>query len=182
MKLNEIKFIEANKNSYGGKRKLSALEYIVIHYTANKKDTAENNALYFKNGNKRLAGAHYFVDQEGKVVCSVKPERIAWAVGGNKYPNTKGASYYGKCVNTNSISIELCDNVNKEPSDKQIKAVKELISAIQKECKNAKTIIRHYDVTGKSCPGNMIDEKKWSSFKKKVAPAKKVKKDEFGVQ
>ena len=39
-----------------------AIKYIVIHYTANKGDTALNNAKYFENVN-RNSSAHYFVDE-----------------------------------------------------------------------------------------------------------------------
>ena len=55
--------------------------------------------------------AHYFVDEK-EIVQSVDDLRIAWAVGGNKYPScaqTGGGTMYGKCKNANSISIELCD-------------------------------------------------------------------------
>ena len=32
--------------SYGGKRNLNDVKYIVIHFTGNKGDTAKNNALF----------------------------------------------------------------------------------------------------------------------------------------
>ena len=44
-------------NHYDGNN----IQYIVIHYTGNKGDTAKNNADYFYGGN-RQASAHYFVD------------------------------------------------------------------------------------------------------------------------
>lgn len=167
-----MKYIPAKPISYGGKRKLSSIKYIVIHYTANKGDTAENNGNYFKNVNTRAAGAHYFVDQKGNTVQSIKDEYIAYAVGGKRVNTLKvdGGKYYNKCTNANSLSIELCDIVDKEPSAKQIAAVKKL-------CDNypdAK-IIRHFDVTGKLCPASMIDKAVWNNFKKSL---KKVKKDE----
>lgn len=163
-----MKTIKAKPISYGSTRKLSAVRYIVIHYTGNSNDTAENNGLYFKNVNKVKAGAHFFVDQKGKVVKSVPMTKVAWAVGGSKYPNTSGGGYYGICTNANSISIELCDNKTKDPSDKQIAAVKNLIKYIEKKCPNATHIIRHYDVTGKLCPNRMLDKKVWNNFKKKI--------------
>lgn len=163
-----MKTIKANSISYGNKRKLSSIKYIVIHYTANKGDTAENEGNYFKYVNTRQAGAHFFVGQDGEIVRSVPLKRIAWAVGGSKYPGTKGGKYYGKCTNANSVSIELCDNLTKDPSEKQIAAVKETIAYIRKYCPNAKTIIRHYEVTGKLCPGRMVEEKKWTWFYGKI--------------
>ena len=69
---------------------------------------------------------------------------------------------------TNSVSIELCDNLEKDPSKEQIKAVKELIGYIRKKCPNAKKVVRHFDVTGKHCPARMMTDKKWKSFLKKI--------------
>ena len=88
--------------------------------------------------------------------------RIAWAVGG-KYSTSDGAgSYYGKCTNSNSVSIELCDCCN-ATNWEQMRATRQLVVYIQKKCPNAKTIIRHWDVNGKACPASMIGEKneKW---------------------
>ena len=155
----------AKSISYGSKRSLKDVKYIVIHYTAGKGDTAKNNATYFATGNTRQAGAHFFVDKQGEIWKSINMNRIAWSVGG-KYSLSNGAGkYYGKCTNANSVSIELCDcctNTNK----KQKLATRKLIRHIQKKCPNVKTIIRHWDVNGKSCPLPMIgtDNKKWIKF------------------
>lgn len=151
--------------SYGGKRNLEDIEYIVIHYTGNKGDTAKNNADHFATGNTRQAGAHYFVDKKGTIYNSIKPKFIAWAVGG-KYSLSNGAgAYYGKCTNANSISIELCDCCV-DTNWKQKLATRQLVQYIQKKCPNAKTIIRHWDVNGKNCPLPMVgtDNEKWILF------------------
>lgn len=153
------------------KRDKKEVKYIVIHYTAGKGDTAENQGNYFKNVNTRQAGAHFFIDQNGKIVKSINLNRTAWAVGGAKYtdcPRTGGGRYYQICKNINSVSIELCDNLDKDPSDKQIKAVKKCIKYIRKYCVNANTIVRHFDVTGKHCPVRMMDDTKWKNFKKTI--------------
>lgn len=166
----KIKEILANSHSYGGTRQLSVVKAIVIHYTAGTKDTAENQGNYFKNGNTRSAGAHFFVDREGVVVLSVPMNRIAWSVGGTKYKNG-GGKYYGTYNNQNTVSIELCAIADKDPSDKQVQSVKELITYIQKNCKNAKAVIRHYDVNGKPCPATMVSEDAWNKFLKRIAKA-----------
>jgi len=154
------------------KRSRAAVKYIVIHYTGGTTDTAKNNADYFANGNSRYAGAHFFVDKKGKVARSIPMNRSAYAVGGDKYADCKktgGGKYFGKCTNFNSVSIELAASTVKEPySEKQAQAVKKLVKYIQKYCPNAKTIIRHFDVTGKQCPAGLIDEKKWHKFKSKI--------------
>lgn len=152
--------------SYGGERSLASIKYIVIHYTGNSNDTAKGNASYFATSNTRQAGAHFFVDKSGVIYKSINMNRIAWSVGG-KYSTSNGAgAYYGKCTNANSVSIELCDLTSGSPSWKQMVAVKRLVKHIQKKCPNAKTIIRHWDVNGKTCPATMVgrNNKEWEHF------------------
>lgn len=160
--------IHAKDISYGGTRDLSKIKYIVIHYTGNSGDTAEANANYFAKTNTREAGAHFFVGRDGTVIRSIKMKYIAWSVGGRYSGN--GGSYYGKCTNANSVSIELCDIASKNCSSAQIKAVKKLIKYIQKKCPNATAIVRHYDVNSKKCPARYIDETKWEKLKAKITP------------
>ena len=163
--------IQAKPISYGGTRALSSIKYIIIHYTAGNGDTAIAECNYFKNGNTRSAGAHFFVDQKGSVYQSIPLNRTAWAAG-IFYTSANGAaSYWGKCTNSNSVSIELCDNLNKDPSAKQISATKTLVAYIKSQCPNAQTIIRHWDAAGKACPARMIgtNNAKWNSFKAAIS-------------
>lgn len=164
--------IKAKPISYSdSKRAYSSISYIVIHNTGNKGDKAESNGRYFATANTRQAGAHFFVDGKGTICKSIDINRSAWAVGGAKYPNcskTGGGKYYGKCSNYNSVSIELCDIVDKYPTKKQIEATKKLIKKIKKTCPNIKHIIRHFDVNGKPCPAYFVDNKKWEKLVKEV--------------
>lgn len=160
----------ANKANYGGVRSLSKIKYIVIHYTSNDGDTDEANANYFKNNIVR-ASAHYFVDSNS-VTQSVPDNYVAWSVGGSKYADCKrtgGGSFYGKCNSTNSISIELCDDVKNGkvyPSEKTIENAIELTKKLMKKYDVPKSrVIRHFDVVGKKCPaywcGTTAKNKKW---------------------
>ena len=158
----------AKSISYGNKRPLSNIKYIVIHYTGNKGDTAQNNLDYFANGNTRQAGAHFFVDKKGKVGKSIAMNRTAWAVGRDYRSGRKGeAAYFGKCTNANSVSIELCDMCVKTNWE-QMYATRKLVKYIQSKCPNAKTIIRHWDVNGKDCPAPFTGSgnEKWTEFKR----------------
>lgn len=166
----KIKKIKAKPCSYGAKRNYKSIKYIVIHYTGNKGDTARGNGMYFKYQNTRSAGAHFFVDKKGKVVKSININLTAWSVGGF-FTNKDGAGkYYKKCTNANSVSIELCDCCTNS-NMVQEEAVRELIKYIRKYCPNAKTIIRHWDVNGKSCPAPFTGKSnaKWNSFKHYVS-------------
>ena len=178
----------SNKKNYGGSRALSKIKYIVIHYTGNDGDTDENNGKYFAN-NVVESSAHYFVDDDS-VTQTVPDNYVAWSVGGKKYSNcnqTGGGKLYGKCTNTNSISIELCDDVKNGvvyPSAKTIENALSLTKVLmQKYGIPKENVIRHFDVNGKSCPaywcGTSAKDAKWKTeFLNKLSTTA-VKKDVF---
>ena len=153
-----IKNTPAHSANHGSARSVNDIEYIVIHYTANDGDTDENNGKYFKN-NAVKSSAQYFVDSDS-VTRSVPDDVVAYSVGGVRYANYKetgGAKFYGKCTNSNSISIELCDDVKNGkvyPSAKTIENAVALTKMLMKKYDiPADRVIRHFDVTGKICPG-----------------------------
>lgn len=162
--------ITAKSISYGSKRDYADIKYIVVHYTANKGDTAENNAKYYANTNTRNAGAHYFVDGNDTIYKSVPLNRVAWAVGGSKYSDcakTGGGKFYGKCNNTNSVSIEMCNSQTR--NDKVEKNTIWLIKFLMKKYNIDKDhVIRHFDVNGKQCVKYLCDESEWKRFKKMI--------------
>ena len=167
----DIKIKTANRSNYGGKRNIADIKYIVIHYTANDGDTDEGNGNYFAN-NIVGASAHYFVDDDS-ITRSVPDDYIAWAVGGSKYKYTKGGTFYGKCTNANSISIELCDTKKNgvyDFTEATIKNAADLVKLLMKKYNvPVERVIRHYDVTGKVCPKPFVDdEKAWKEFKERL--------------
>lgn len=160
----------SNKANFGASRAISKIKYIVIHYTGNDGDTDENNGKYFAR-NVVKASAHYFVDSDS-VTQSVPDDHVAWSVGGSKYANcniTGGGKFHKICTNTNSISIELCDDVRNGvvyPSAATIENAIELTKTLMKKYGIPKeNVIRHFDVTGKSCPaywcGTAEKDEKW---------------------
>ena len=167
----DIKIKTANRNNYGGKRSNADIKYIVIHYTANDGDTDEGNGNYFAN-NIVGASAHYFVDDDS-ITRSVPDDYIAWAVGGNKYKYTKGAAFFGKCTNADSISVEMCDTKKNgvyDFTEATIKNATDLTKLLMKKYNvPVERVIRHYDVTGKVCPKPFVDdEKAWKEFKERL--------------
>lgn len=162
----EIKTLLAKSISYGGKRNRDNVTTIVIHYTGNKNDTAYANARYFATGNSRQAGAHFFVDRKGDVYKSINMNRIAYSVGGKYTVLGEAGKYYGKVTNANSVSIELCDCVDKEISREQKESLLRLVKYIKSKCSNVNKVIRHYDVNGKNCPAYYVSNKgAWKNLK-----------------
>lgn len=163
----EIKTNLANKKNYGSSRSTSAIKYIVLHYTANDGDTDESNGKYFANTVTQTS-AHYFVDSDS-VTRSVQDDFVAWAVGGAKYADcakTGGGTLYGKCTNSNSLSIELCDDVkngtikpSQKTSDNAIVLCKYLMKKYNVPPEN---VVRHFDVNGKYCPKFWMDDDTWN--------------------
>lgn len=163
----------ADKSNYGSYRSLSKIKYIVWHYTANDGDTDELNAKYFKIANRK-ASAHYFVDDDS-VTISVPDTYVAWSVGGSRYSNYKttgGASLYKVCTNTNSINIELCDtnkNGKYDVSEKTLANAIELTKTLMAKYNiSINNVVRHFDVTGKSCPAYYVDNTAWNKVKMRI--------------
>lgn len=134
-----------------------SVEWIVLHYTAGKGDTARGNCLYFAEA-YRAASAHFFVD-ETSVWQSVELEDSAWHVGDAQSRN--GAT------NLNSIGIEMCSDFKDGEyyiSDPTVQNALELVWYLLELYPNAK-LCRHYDVTGKRCPMPWVDDPRlWDEF------------------
>lgn len=163
-----IKTHYANSKNYGGTRSTSAIDYIVIHMTANDGDTDEANSNYFAN-NVVKASAHLFVDDDS-ITQSVPYTRVAYSVGGSKvsdYKSTGGAKLYGVAKNANTINIELCDTVRDGvvyPSAKTIANTIDLVKMLmQKYNIPIDHVIRHFDVNGKHCPAYWMDDIRWNN-------------------
>ena len=161
------------------------IRYIVIHYTAgvtSKAGSAINTADFFRTTSTEVS-SDFTVDDTA--VVQYNPDiknRYTWHCGGNKY-STKGGSLYGICKNSNSIGIEICcnnstgkmQNANDKSysfTDAAVDNAAELVKQLMAEYNiPAENVIRHYDVTGKLCPGivgwnlDSGSEDKWQAFK-----------------
>ena len=183
MGINIIKRTSAHNTSYYGSR---PLKFLVVHYTAgvtSRSGSAANIASYFATTPVE-ASADFICDDAN--IVQYNPDirnRYCWAVGGSKYPNTRGGSKYGICTNANSISIEIC-SCNKKGivtaandsnwyfTDAAVNKARELVKYLMATYNiPASNVIRHWDVTGKACPGVsgwIIDaggDSKWKEFK-----------------
>ena len=157
----KINFKQSHSGNYAAGRS-GPVEYIVIHYTSNQGDTAKNNADYFAR-EKVGASAHYFCD-ENEIWQSVKDTDTAWHCGAKTYRHPD-------CRNANSIGVEICMN-DKKGNVRQgsIATAAELVRYLmQRYGVPVDRVIRHYDVTGKYCPGPMVDDPAlWAAFKQSL--------------
>ena len=178
------KFSTVHTTSKAGR----SIDYIVIHYTAgvtSKAGSALSLAGYFATRPDDVS-ADFTVD-DGAVV-QYNPDirnRYTWHCGGNKY-NTKGGSLYRICKNSNSIGIEICcenstgkmqdaNDKSYSSSDAAVANAEWLVKKLMAEYNiPADHVVRHYDVTGKLCPGivgwnlDSGSEAKWQAFKQAI--------------
>lgn len=152
------------------------IKYIVIHYTGSI-GSAESNAKYFANAN-RNASAHYFVGYKGEIFQSVEDKNIAWHCGSKNYK-------HADCRNANSIGIEMCTKTTGSTrvadenwffEDATVESAVELTKELMKKYSIPKeNILRHYDVTGKTCPAPYVfnsGKHTWDQFLKKISDSK----------
>lgn len=165
------------------------IKYIVIHYTAgvtSKAGSAVNTAVWFDSG-QASASSDFIVDDASVVQYNADiKNRYTWHCGGNKY-STKGGSLYGKCTNANSIGIEVCStnstgkmqNANDKSYSFTAAAVANAAALVKQLMQEydipPENVVRHYDVTGKPCPGivgwnaESGSESAWIEFKKSIS-------------
>ena len=152
----------SNYNSFDSRN----VEYIVMHYTGNTKDNAKNNANYFMGAN-REASAHYFVDDDS-IWQSVDVNNRAWHCGTSK------TYYHDSCRNANSIGIEMCCTAgNYKIGSKALEHSAHLAAELCKYLNITdidKYVVRHYDVTHKNCPAQMVanNGSEWVDFKNRI--------------
>lgn len=160
-----ISFKQAHSTNYS-KGRTSPVQWIVVHYTANKGDTASGNASYFSREANIRASANYFVD-ENEIWQSVKDTDTAWHCG------SETGYYYNACRNSNSIGIEMCSDwqngayvITEATMLRTVELVKYLMDKYNVPIER---VCRHYDVTHKSCPEPWVrNPALWTNFKKRL--------------
>lgn len=179
--------------AYGKRSMTSApgrkIEYIVIHYTAgvtSREGSALNTVAWFNNA-AAVASSDFVVDDTAIVQYNADIENVyTWHCGGTHYDN-KGGKFYGKCTNKNAIGIEVCSTNStgkmQAANDKSysfteaaVNNTVELVKLLMKWYNvPAENVIRHYDVTGKPCPGiygwniESGSEAEWQTFKARLS-------------
>lgn len=177
------------------------IKYIAIHYTAGA-SSAAGRAVSMKNSweKTKRASADFGVDDRDMVQFNPDPANYrCWSVGDKKNPYSNGGQLYGKATNSNTISIEICSNLKVGYTAKAANhegwyyteaalanAVRLTKILMKKYGIPIERVIRHWDVSGKCCPGvpgwtksqlydahgnktgKYSDESEWIKFKNRL--------------
>lgn len=143
------------------------IRYIAIHYTAGR-SSRKGSAIASRNAFlTRQASADFIVDDEQTIQVNPEPKNYyCWAVGDKKNSYSGGGKLFGIATNKNTVSIEICSTLkdgtsasvpNHEGwsfSAKALNRASELVRYLMREYNIPKeNVVRHYDISGKLCPG-----------------------------
>lgn len=185
-----INIVKKTSTNHTTKKANRAINWIVLHYTAGVKSEpghAEKVAQGFATSN-RDASADFICDDGEIVQYNPDPRNYyCWSVGGSKYTSmttSLGGVDYGKCMNNNSISIEMCSRKKNTSTlsvtdddwyltDATVNNAIALTKYLMKEYNiDINHVIMHHMVTGKVCPQPWCKREDalagWYDFLKKV--------------
>ena len=164
-------------------------QFLAIHYVASaqsKKGTALSVAAWFANTQNRNGSADWIVDDVYTVCYNNDPNRYCWAVGDDSRRYSHGGRLYGLARNRNTISIEICNgsrsgkvesanSASNYFTDAAIQNALELAAYLMKKHNiPIENVVRHYDISGKYCPGiigwntNSGSDAEWIKFKARL--------------
>lgn len=144
------------------------IKYLAYHFTAGG-SSAPGRAIGMKSSweKTRKASADFGVDDRDMVQFNPNPKNYyCWSVGDKKNPYSGGGKLYGVAKNSNTISIEICSNIKNGADlstpnhsgwyfteDALNNAVKLGKILMKKYNIDIDHVVRHYDISGKVCPG-----------------------------
>ncbi|ARC63904.1 N-acetylmuramoyl-L-alanine amidase [Bacillus licheniformis] len=161
-------YVKVNQYTRPG-LKLAGVKGIVMHWTATPGASALNERNYFNGtciADKRYASAHYFVDR--KEAQHIIPENeVAYHAHDQ---NRCYVSFLKPNANTTAIGVEMCVEKDGKIHSQTIQNAAELVADLCKRYGlSTNKIVRHYDVTNKSCPTPWVrDASQLTTFRKKV--------------
>lgn len=159
-----------HRNITERKRTKNDIKYIVVHYVGALGD-AKANTDYYKNTYVG-ASADFFVGHTGDIwQANDYYSAYSWHCGGglqSSWRENGGASHYQKCMNSNSVGIEMCvhkkSTATMNATDKDwyferatVISTAKLIVYLMKELSiDIDHVIMHYNVTAKICPAPWV--------------------------
>lgn len=144
-------------------------KYLAIHFTAGSSSKPGRALSVYNTFISRQASADFAVDDRDIVQFNPDIKNYyCWAVGDTKQLSRGGTKFNGKAYNRNTISIEICSTCTPATSTAVSKANHDGWSFTESALNNAvklakmimkkfnipiENVVRHYDITGKLCPG-----------------------------
>lgn len=163
-------------NTFG--RNTNKPKFIVLHYVG-AAGQAKANADYFYNVD-RQSSAHIFIDKNETWRVGYD-DMAMWQVGDGNYSRVGAYNGYvkpGMATNYNTLGIEMCQTVVSGktvydwPIDEAVieQALLQTKAWMDKYNIPFENVIRHYDVSGKMCPGCWRHNNwaKWWEFKARL--------------
>ena len=129
----------------------------------------------------------------------MRPNRYCWAVGDDSRRYSHGGRLYGLARNRNTISIEICNgsrsgkvesanSASNYFTDAAIQNALELAAYLMKKHNiPIENVVRHYDISGKYCPGiigwntNSGSDAEWNKFKARLREMAAPREDEIDM-
>lgn len=143
--------------------------YLAIHFTAGSNSVAGRAQNVYNTFVSRSASADFAVDDRDMVQFNPDIKNYyCWAVGDAKNKYSSGGTLYGKATNKNTISIEICSTCVPATTtcvstanhsgwsftDAALNNAVKLAKMIMKKYNiPIERVVRHYDISGKLCPG-----------------------------
>lgn len=186
--LSDIEIVQAHISTHITKKVGRKIDYIAVHYTAgasSKAGSAKAVRNVFNKKESRGASADFAIDDE--TIVQINPDLrnyYCWSVGDAKNKYSSGGRLYKTATNKNTVSIEICSNLKKGADDHSanhagwtftaaaLDNARKLIRYLMKKYNVPKAnVVRHYDVSGKLCPGviGWNDEAVYSTDGKRTA-------------
>lgn len=148
------------------KKAARSIKYLAIHYTAGASSKPGSALAVRRVFQSRQASADFAVDDAEIVQINPDPRNYyCWAVGDTKSKSSGGATVTDG-LNSNTISIEICCNLRKGASaahgnhdgwtftEATLNNSVKLARYLMKEYNiPIGRVVRHYDISGKVCPG-----------------------------
>lgn len=154
----QVQLIDVDGTSRRGER-LEDLQDIVIHYVGNPGTSAEQNRNWYTRPESEVS-SHFLVGLEGEILQCIPLDEKSSASNHR---------------NRDTISIEVChpDSSGKF-SDVTYDALVELTAwLLDATGLDADHVIRHYDITGKSCPKYYVEnDSSWQAFLEDITKEK----------
>jgi N-acetylmuramoyl-L-alanine amidase len=143
---------------------------VVIHYVGNPGSSAEANRNYFEAGAAGgRASAHYIVGLKGEILRCIPETELA-----NHAGKSYGAQWdaMAKTNNHRYIGVETCHpDATGKFSDITMESLIWLVSdiCVRRGFDPRAAVLRHYDVSGKSCPLYYVkNPAAWTALKDKI--------------